>query len=120
MLEAHQNWETGMAEYRLTQRHALELAKTEARRKKRKWMRASAERLKKEIAKWHYRKQVMPDDLEVGWIIHSHLAWKGPETTAEALWEDLPETDPANILEAEKAGRDSDSAVPGDVLLLLM
>ena len=115
----HIQWETEVAENRLCQRHILSLAGKTARNKKRAWVRPIAEELKQEIGRWHYKKQLEPPDIEVAWIVHSQIAWKGPGATGETLWEDLPETDPVRIMEAEREGPETDCPVPQETILLL-
>lgn len=115
----HEKWEEELAERRLLQRHQIALAGKAARNKKVSWIKATADRLRKETAQWHYRKRLEPPDIELAWIIHSQIAWKGPDAAPETLWEDLPETDPARILEAEKEGPDSGCPIPQETVLLL-
>jgi hypothetical protein len=115
----HSLWEIEVAEERLSQRHTLALAGKAARNKKQAWVRGLAEMLRKEIQRWHYKKRLEPSDIEVAWMIHSQIAWRGPEATEESLWEDLPETDPAAIIEAESEGPETTSEIPPETLLLL-
>lgn len=113
-------WESEVAERRMSERHRLALAGKAARNKRAQWIRPLAEELRKEVGRWHYRRRLAgPPDIEVAWIIHSHIAWKGAEASPETLWIDLPETDPARVLEAEKEGPDTSSPMPQETLLLL-
>jgi hypothetical protein len=74
--------------------------------------------LKTELKKWVYRNgSQKPPSIEEAWIIHSQIAWKGTEATADELWEDMPYTDPALIQFLLEEGEES--ILPNDTLLQL-
>lgn len=112
-------WETLTVENRLTQRHKLALAGKAARGKKSAWIGELAEKLYKEVAQWRYRKRLEAPSIEVAWIIHSQIAWKGPWADTEDLFDDMAQTDPIRVLKAEAEGPESESPIPQETLLLL-
>lgn len=120
MPESHYKWEVEVAEQRMSERHQLVIASRAARNKKTGWIRSIAESMRLEICKWHYRPRLEPPDIEIAWIIHSHIAWKGSEASPLDLWDDLADTDPTVVIAAEKEGPDSQSPIPQSTILLLV
>lgn len=74
--------------------------------------------LKRELKNWVYKNGTKkPPSIEEAWIIHSQIAWKGPEATPEELWEDMPYTDPALIQFLLEEGEET--ILPSHTLLQL-
>lgn len=113
------SWENEIATARLTQRHLLRIKSANSRKKKHRQTQNEIQRLAQAVKQWKYRPSLLPPDIEVGWILHSQVAWKGTEITAEELWEDLPETDPARIIELDAAGPEMESIIPDETVFLL-
>jgi hypothetical protein len=120
-----ERWERAVQEKRLAANHWVACEMEKFRRQKAAELRRKEKELRAGIlGKWNYVKKgedgkpTEPPDVEIGWIIHTQLAWKGREVEEEELWEDLPETDPTEIVtlceeakEAEDLGLDADGVI---------
>jgi len=112
-------WEIEAAENRLTQSHHLALRSKDARLKKSDWMKEITAKLRTEISQWKYIPQLAAPDVEVAWIIYSHIAWQNNHSDPNTLFELMPETDPLRILEVEAYGPEADSPIPTETVRLL-
>ena len=120
-----EKWERAVQERRLAANHWVACELERYRRQRAAELRKKEKELRSGIKeKWVYLpkdkdgKSLEPPDIEVGWIIHTQLAWKGRDLEEEELWEDLPETDPSEIVtlceeakEAEDLGLNPDGVI---------
>jgi hypothetical protein len=92
-------WERHWEEKRLWQSSLLEINRLKSNKRRKENLQKKQRELLKAMKKWVYLKKTRPTRVELAWIIYSQLGWKGYELDEEELWEDLPETDPLEIME---------------------
>jgi hypothetical protein len=94
-----EKWERHIEEQRLWQSSLLETNHLEVLEKRKRKLREKEKELLKGMRSWVYLKKTPPTKIELAWIIYSQLGWKGYDFDEEELWEDLPETDPLEVME---------------------
>jgi len=94
-----ERWERRIEEKRLWQSSLLETNRLSLLNKRKNKLREKEKELLRAMRSWTYLKKTPPPRIELAWIIYSQLGWKGYDIEEEELWEDLPETDPLEIME---------------------
>jgi hypothetical protein len=94
-----EKWERNLEEDRLWNNSLLESTYLDMLKKRKERLKSKEIELRNAMRSWVYRKKTPPPRIEVAWIIYSQLGWKGYDIDEEELWEDLPETDPLEIME---------------------
>lgn len=94
-----EKWERQIEEQRLWNNSVLETNRLEYLYKRKLSLKTKERELLNGMRSWIYLKKGRPTKIEIAWIIYSQLGWKGFELDEEELWEDLPETDPIEIME---------------------
>ena len=123
--EELQNWEENTQNQRLKARHIILNKKANSQKTKtEKQTLETQQHLKESIKKWNYLpatedNTIKPPNTEIAWMIISQIAWKGTDIEEEELFEDLPETDPMQIINLEKRGPEELSLIPDEKVLLL-